>query len=277
MTTRATSSGTVRASRRSRAGERAGTAKKRTHRTFKHDDTVRQVRVDLAAAFRMAARLGYQESIGGHFSVELPGATSRFILNPMGLFWSEITASKLIVVDHDGNKVSGEGQLEPTAFHIHAAIHRAHPHARCVIHVHTPYATALAVLDKARFEFVHQSGLRFFGKIAYDDAFNGLVTDKDEGARLARALGDSRVMFLANHGQIIVGRSVAEAYQYTYALERNCMYIALARMHGMALRRVPDAVCRSTQEALEHDPLGADVLFAGVKRILEREEPGYAD
>src|SRR5947208_1827325 len=82
-------------------------------------------RVDLAAAFRMAARLGYQESIGGHFSVEVPGATSCFILNPMGLFWSEITASKLIVVDHDGNKVSGDGQLEPTAFHIHAAIHRA--------------------------------------------------------------------------------------------------------------------------------------------------------
>jgi ribulose-5-phosphate 4-epimerase/fuculose-1-phosphate aldolase len=277
MNTRATPPATVRAPRRSRTGERAGTTKKRTRRTRKHDDTVRQVRVDLAAAFRMAARLGYQESIGGHFSVEVPGATSRFILNPMGLFWSEITASKLIVVDHDGNKVSGEGQLEATAFHIHAAIHRAHPHARCVIHVHTPYATALAVLDKARFEFVHQSGLRFFGKIAYDDAFNGLVTDEDEGARLARVLGDSRVMFLANHGQIIVGRSVAEAYQYTYALERNCMYMALARMHGMALRRVPDVVCRSTQQALEHDPLGADVLFAGVKRILDREEPGYAD
>ena len=277
MTTRATSPGTARAIRRSRAGERAGTAKKRARRTSKHDDTVWQVRVDLAAAFRMAARLGYQESIGGHFSVQVPGATSRFILNPLGLFWSEITASKLIVVDHDGNKISGEGQLEPTAFHIHAAIHRAHPHARCVIHVHTPYATALSVLDKARFEFVHQSGLRFFGKIAYDDEFNGLVTDKDEGTRLARALGDSRAMFLANHGQIIVGRTVAEAYQYTYALERNCMYIALARMHGMPLRRVPDAVCRSTQEALEHDPLGADVLFAGVKRILDREEPGYAD
>jgi ribulose-5-phosphate 4-epimerase/fuculose-1-phosphate aldolase len=276
MNTRATSPAIARRTR-SLAGGGAGTTEKRIHQAYEHDEAVWPVRVDLAAAFRMAARLGYQESIGGHFSVEVPGAASRFILNPMGLFWSEITASKLIVVDHDGNKVSGEGELEPTAFHIHAAIHRAHPHARCVIHVHTPYATALAVLDRARFEFVHQSGLRFFGKIAYDDAFNGLVTDKNEGARLARALGDSRVMFLANHGQIIVGRSVAEAYQYTYALERNCMYIALARMHGMALRRVPDAVCRSTQQALEHDPLGADVLFAGVKRLLDREEPGYAD
>jgi len=277
MSTRATSVAPAQARRRLRAGERIGAAKKPTRRTHERDEATWQVRVDLAAAFRMAARLGYQESIGGHFSCEVPGARSRFILNPMGLFWSEITASKLLVVDHDGRKLSGEGQLEPTAFHIHAAIHRAHPHARCVIHVHTPYATGLAVLDKARFEFVHQSGLRFFEKIAYDDEFNGLVTDENEGARLARALGDNRVMFLANHGQIIVGRSVAEAYQYAYALERNCMYIALARLHGVALRRVPDAVCRSTQQALEDDPLGADVLFAGVKRILDREEPGYAD
>src|SRR5262249_31312175 len=122
---------------------------------------------------------------------------------------------------------SGEGEIEPTAFHIHAAIHRVHPHARCVIHAHTPYATALAVLENARFEFIHQSGLRFFERIAYYDAFNGLVNDENEGARLAAALGDARVLFLANHGHIIVGRSVAEAYQYTYALERNCMYLAL--------------------------------------------------
>jgi len=247
------------------------------HRLYQEDEALRQTRIDLAAAFRMAARLGYQESIGGHFSVEVPGAKSRFVLNPMGLFWSEITASKLIVVDLDGNKISGDGELEATAFHIHAAIHRAHPHARCVIHTHTPYATGLAILEQPRFEFVHQIGLRFFGKVAYYDAFHGLVNDKDEGARLAQALGDARVMFLANHGQIVVGRSVAEAYQYTYALERNCMYMALARMHDQPLRRVPDDVCRATQEALEHDPLGADVLFAGVKRLLDREEPDYAD
>src|SRR5689334_19024674 len=85
-------------------------------------DAVGQTRVDLAAAFRMAARLGFQESIGGHFSAQVPGVPNRFILNPMGLFWSEITASKLIVVDHNGNKVSGDGEIEPTAFHIHAAI-----------------------------------------------------------------------------------------------------------------------------------------------------------
>jgi ribulose-5-phosphate 4-epimerase/fuculose-1-phosphate aldolase len=250
---------------------------KRTRRGSGRDDALWQARVDLAAAFRMAARLGWQESIAGHFSFEVPGATRRFVLNPLGLFWSEISASKLIVVDHDGSKLAGDGQIEPTAFHIHASIHRAHRNARCVIHTHMPFATGLAVLDNARFEFVHQSGLRFFNRIAYDDAYNGLVTDDDEGARLARVLGDKRVIFLANHGQIIIGRSVAEAYQYTYALERNCMYIAFARMQGLPLRRVPDAVCRSTQHSLDRDPIGADVLFAGVKRILDREEPDYAD
>jgi len=132
------------------------------------------------------------------------------------------------------------------------------------------------VLDGARFEFVHQSGLRFFERIAYYDAFNGLVNDENEGARLAAALGDARVLFLANHGHIIVGRSVAEAYQYTYALERNCMYLTLARMHGRPLKRVPDEVCRTTRQSLDDDPLGADVLFAGVKRLLDREEPDYS-
>lgn len=247
-----------------------------THRLYDADDALRHTRIDLAAAFRMAARQGWQESIGGHFSVEVPGPTPRFLLNPMGAFWAELTASKLIVVDHNGDKLQGDGAVESTAFHIHAAIHRAHAHARCVIHTHMPYATALAILEEPRFEFIHQGGLRFFDKVAYYDSFNGLVTNDDEGARLAQALGDARVMFLANHGQIIVGRSIAEAYQYTYALERNCMYLALARMHGKPLRRVPDDVCRATRQALDTDPLGADVLFAGVKRLLDRAEPDYA-
>src|SRR5438128_2456322 len=104
------------------------------------EDVALQTRIDLAAAFRMAARLGFQESIGGHFSAQVPGVANRFILNPLGLFWSEITASKLIVVDHEGKKLGGDGEIEPTAFHIHAAIHRTNPHARCVIHTHTPYA-----------------------------------------------------------------------------------------------------------------------------------------
>ena len=155
-----------------------------------HGDAAWQTRVDLAAAFRMAAKLGYQESIGGHFSAQVPGAPDRFILNPLGLFWSEITASKLIVVDHEGNKVSGEGEIEPTAFNIHAAIHRTHAHARCVIHTHTPYATSLAVLDGARFEFVHQSGLRFFERqeVKHALAYLRLAGNPDDDTAFTRVV-----------------------------------------------------------------------------------------
>ena len=240
------------------------------------NDPTQQTRIDLAAAFRMAASLGYQEGMGGHFSARTPGRDGRFLINPLGLFWSEITASSLIVADLEGNKVEGEGELERTAACIHSHIHRACPEAGCVIHTHMPYATAISVLDGGRLEFIHQGSLHFYDKVAYDDRFGGLVTDDQEGQRIAGVMGDKRVLFLANHGQIVTGPTVADAYHYTCTLERMCMYQALARMHGLPLRYVQDDVAVETVRALADDVINGDLVFAGVKRILDREELDYA-
>ena len=189
------------------------------------------MRIDLAAAFRLAVRLDLHEGVCNHFSVMLPDG-KRFLLNRYGLHWSEVTASNLLALDADGKILEGEGEFEKTAFYIHSRIHLANPRATCVLHTHMPYATALTLLEGGRLEMVEQNALRFHDDIAYDDVYNGLVVDNAEGDRLARALGGKRVMFLANHGVIVVGPTVAEAFDALYYLERACRLQVLARSMG---------------------------------------------
>src|SRR3954449_1194524 len=200
----------------------------------------RAARVDLAAAFRLAVRMDLHEGVCNHFSVMLPGG--RFLLNRYGLHWSEVSASNLLALDAQGRILEGEGEFEKTAFYIHSRIHLANPHAACVLHTHMPNATALTLLEDGRLEMVEQNALRFDDDIAYDDTYNGLVVDNAEGDRLARALGSKRVLFLANHGVIVVGPSVAEAFDSLYYLERACRLQVLARATGMPLRTVRSEV-----------------------------------
>ena len=237
---------------------------------------IRQARIDVAAALRMAVRLGMHEGICNHFSVMLPGIDC-FLLNPYGMHWSEVRASDLLVVDGEGRVLEGEGEAEATAFYIHSRIHLAHPRAACVLHTHMPYATALTLLEGGRLEMAEQNALRFHDDIAYDDVYNGLVVDDAEGDRLARALGAKRVMFLASHGVIVVGESVAEAFDSMYYLERACRLQVLARSMGGKLRAVRPDVVRKTCQLMRADaPKYAEAHFGALKRILEREEPGYS-
>jgi ribulose-5-phosphate 4-epimerase/fuculose-1-phosphate aldolase len=236
----------------------------------------RAARVDLAAAFRLAVRLDLHEGVCNHFSVMLPDG-ARFLLNRYGLHWSEVSASNLLALDSGGRLLGGDGEYEKTAFWIHSRIHVAHPRAACVLHTHMPYATALTLLEDGRLEMIEQNALRFHGDVAYDDAYNGLVVDQAEGDRLARVLGAKRVLFLANHGVIVVGPSVAEAFDALYYLERACRLQVLARMMGGRRRPVRDDVVEHTYRLLREDaPKYAGAHFEALKRILDREEPAYS-
>jgi len=236
-------------------------------------------RVDLAAAFRLAVRMDLHEGVCNHFSLMLPDAQGgwRFLLNRYGLHWSEVTSSNLLALDSEGKILQGEGEFEKTAFYIHSRIHLAHPRAACVLHTHMPYATALTLLEHGRLEMVEQNALRFHDDIAYDDVYNGLVVDDGEGDRIAAALGAKRVLFLANHGVIVVGPSVAEAFDLMYYLERACRLQVLARSMQGTLRAVRPEVVRETRRLMLADaPAYAGAHFAALKRILDREEPGYS-
>jgi ribulose-5-phosphate 4-epimerase/fuculose-1-phosphate aldolase len=240
----------------------------------------RAMRVDLAAAFRLAVRLDLHEGVCNHLSVMLPGGKA-FLLNRYGLHWSEVSASNLLALDADGRLLEGDGEFEKTAFYIHSRIHLAHPGATCVLHTHMPYATALTLLEGGRLEMVEQNALRFHNDIAYDDVYNGLVVDNPEGDRLARALGSKRVMFLANHGVIVVGPTVAEAFDLMYYLERACRLQVLGRSmmanSGGKFRAVRPEVVEQTYKLILADaPKYAAAHFEALKRILDREEPAYS-
>jgi ribulose-5-phosphate 4-epimerase/fuculose-1-phosphate aldolase len=233
-------------------------------------------RIDLAAAFRLAVRMDLHEGVCNHFTLMLPGGR-RFLLNRYGLHWSEVSASNLLAVDATGRVLEGEGEFEKTAFYIHSRIHLAHPRAACVLHTHMPHATALTLLEDGRLGMVEQNALRFHDDIAYDDTYNGLVLDSAEGDRIARALGDKRVLFLANHGVIVVGPSVAEAFDSLYYLERACRLQVLARSMNGKLRAVRPEVVRNTHRTLLADaPAYANAHFGALKRILDRDEAGYS-
>jgi len=234
------------------------------------------MRVDLAAAFRLAVRMDLHEGVCNHLSAMLPDGKT-FLLNRYGLHWSEVTASNLLGLDADGRILAGDGEFEKTAFYIHSRIHLAHPRATCVLHTHMPYATSLTLLEGGRLEMVEQNALRFHDDIAYDEVYNGLVVDDAEGDRLARALGSKRVMFLANHGVIVVGTTVAEAFDAMYYLERACRLQVLARSMGGKLRPVREEVVRKTYQLIQADtPKYAGAHFEALKRILDREEPDYS-
>jgi ribulose-5-phosphate 4-epimerase/fuculose-1-phosphate aldolase len=238
-------------------------------------DEIRQARIDLAAAFRLADRLGLGEGICNHFSLMVPGRSDRFLLNRYGLHWSEITASSLLVVDGEGRLIEGDEAPEPTAFYIHGRLHRANAHARCVLHTHMPYATALTMVEDGRLEMAHQNALRFVGQIAYDDSYNGPALDEAEGDRMVAALGDKRVLFLANHGVIVVGASVAEAFDELYYLERACQTQILAQSMGRPLRLVSGQIQNRTYRQYERERPSLARHFEALKRLLDRDSPNY--
>ncbi|HEX6142850.1 MAG TPA: aldolase [Geminicoccaceae bacterium] len=242
------------------------------------DNSERHGRVELAAALRYACRLGLHEGVCNHFSLALREDGSEFLVNPQGLHWSELRASDLVRVRGDGTIVSGAGPVEDSAFYIHGRMHAARPGARCILHTHMPYATALTSLERGRLEPVTQNALRFTGRIAYDDDYGGLALDASEGDRLAAALGDRQILFMANHGVAVVGGEVALAFDDLYYLERACQVQVLAMSTGRPLRRVPDEEVARTGEQMERSgPEQAHLHFAAIKRILDREEPDYAD
>ena len=240
------------------------------------DNVIRHGRIELAAALRWAARVGLHEGVCNHFSLAVSDDGRRFLVNPWGRHFAEATASEMVLVDVDGTVTEGDGPPEPTAFFIHGRIHANVPRARCVLHTHMPHATALTSVQGGRLEMVTQNALRFYGRVAYDDDYNGLALDEAEGDRLAALLGDRDVLFLANHGVIVAGGSVAEAFDDLYYLERACQNQVLAMSTGRPLKYVPDEIARRACPLMAEDRTQAGLHFEAIRRVLDREEPGYA-
>jgi ribulose-5-phosphate 4-epimerase/fuculose-1-phosphate aldolase len=241
----------------------------------------RQARIDLAACHRLAARFGFNEGIDNHLTMLVPGRSERFYLAPFGLLWSEVKASDLLELDFSGKVVAGRGLVEDTALYIHLSVHRLLPAARCVLHTHMPYATALGMLEDPRLEMAGQNALGFHHDIAYVE-YNGLAFDYSEGERLARAMGSRSVLMLRNHGVLVIGGSAAQAFERLYFLERACQSQILALSSGRPLHVLPQSLIEATAAQFRSgDKVGGaertELHFQALKRMLDRTEADYAN
>ena len=210
------------------------------------DETERQARVDLAAALRWTARWDFNEGVANHFSLALDAEGKRFLMNPCGRHFSTIRASELLELDaDDASCLEGSEAPDISAWSIHGTIHRSRPGARCVMHTHMRYATAISAIAGGRLENCHQNAARYWGRIAYDDHFNGLAVNDDEGGRIANALGNKSVMFMAAHGVSVIGDSVAETVDDLYYLEKACDRISRPWPRCISLNSSASSTARS--------------------------------
>ena len=232
-----------------------------------------QDKIDLTCTLRAAAEMGLHEGVCNHFSHALDGNT--FLINPQGIQWSEMVPSDIVTVDAAGNRVAGNRAVEPTAFFIHSRIHRAKPQARCIMHAHMPYATALTLLEDGRLEWCSQNAVRFHGRIAYDSQYNGLALDDAEGDRICATLANADILFMANHGVLVCGSSIANAFDDLYYLERAAMVQVLAQSTGKRLRIIPDAIAARTATQHEQERQQSMLHLQALKRRLDHGDPGW--
>jgi len=237
---------------------------------------LKQARIDLTAALRTAARLGLGEGVCNHFSLEVPGEPDKFLINPQGLHWSEITPGDLMVVNSKGDVVEGRHSVEPTAFFIHYGVHTV-AKKKCVLHTHMPWATALTLLENPTLETrVNQNAMRFHGRVAYDMDFGGPALAMDEGERIAQATGGKDIVFMAHHGVMVCNDRIDYAFDDLYYLERSCMAQVMALSTGRKLRLVSEEMAAKTGAMIEGERQQSALHFAALKRILDRDEPGWS-
>ncbi len=249
------------------------------HAIDSNTDTVSQARIDLAAALRLAVYHELEEGIDNHFTVTVPGYDDRYLVLPFGLHWSEARASDMLIFNEPGDTLDGDGIVELSAQCIHAPIHRI-TGKRVVFHTHQNWALALNMLADNRLIPACQTSAFFDGKIAYDDHYPGTADTLQEGERLAALIGGKEVVFLKNHGVLVAADSIARAYRLLYMLERVCRAQIRALGTGQKLQPISREVIRQVQTPDEHDRHKGQrdhLFFAALKRLLDREMPGYAD
>ena len=236
------------------------------------------VRVDLAAAYRLVSRYGWEDLVFTHISARVPGTEDQFLINPYGLFFDEITASSLVKIDQDGNKLQDSPfDVNAAGFIIHSAIHAVRHDAKCVLHTHTPSGVAVAT-QRAGLLPISQHSLFVLSSLGYHD-FEGPALDADEKPRLVADLGENRCLILRNHGLLTVGETVADAFVNMYYLEASCSIQVRAQSGGGELIPVPKEVMdkgyASTAAAQRRVGGQGRLVWPGLLRRLDRTDPSY--
>ena len=237
---------------------------------------IEQQRLELTAVLRWAARLGMQEAVANHFSVAVSDNGRQFLLSPNGRFWARTKASDLLHLDVDDPHVFSQPDIpDPTAWHLHSALHQHLPQARCVLHTHMPYATTLCCLQDYELQMVDQNACRFFNRIVYDRQFGGMAF-QEESERLVKLVGrDKSIIFMGNHGVAVLGTSIAQAFDELYYLEMACRVQVLALSTRQPLAILPDDIAEKTCTEWIEFPQIAENHLREIMATLDDEEPEY--
>jgi len=236
-----------------------------------------QLRTDLAALFRVTARLGLHEAVANHFSAAVSADGKQFLLNPKWKHFSRIKASDLLLLDADDTDVRKRSDIDPTAWAIHGQIHRLMPRARVAMHLHPPFATTIASLRDPAILPIEQNTARYFNRVATDTLYGGMADTEAEGERLARLIGNRSRLMMGNHGVMVVANTVGEAFDDMYTMERACQILVQAYSTGQPLNVLSDDVAERTARDWEGIVDFSLAHFEEMKAILDREDPSYRD
>ena len=236
----------------------------------------RAIRVDLAACYRMVAHYGWDDLIFTHISARVPGPEAHFLINPYGMLFEEVTASSLVKVDLDGNKVlDSDFDINPAGFNIHSAVHAAREDAHCVLHLHTNEGVAVSILEDG-LEAFSQASLFPLSGLSYHD-YEGVSLDPDEKQRLVADLGDNNFFVLRNHGLLTCASTIPDAFLFMYIMQRAAETQLLAQGTGKPLIKVPDAILAGIQSMAKEvlKSSGGQMAWPGILRKLDRDYPGF--
>jgi len=233
-----------------------------------------EARRDLAAIFRWSAREAMHEGIANHFSLAVSDDGQIFLMNPYGVHFSKMRASDLLLLDARKTPSDYAETVDPTAWWIHGAMHRNNPQARCIVHLHSHYATALSALKDPSLLPVDQTSCRFFNRVAVDIGFDGMGLG-DEAERLSTILGNKRMVMMGNHGFMTVAESPALAFDLAYYYERACRTYLTARASGLELSVLPDIIAEKTAKQWEIQDQTVHQHLRAIRTILDEEEPEY--
>lgn len=236
-------------------------------------------RIHLAAAHRLAVLHELDEGIDNHFTISHPEREGEYLILPFGLHWSEAKASDLVAFDDRGRTTEGDSVVEMSAWCIHAPVHRM-CNARVVLHTHQTWALTLNMLKDNRVLMATQTACFYDGLIAYDDDYCGTADFPEEGERLAKLLGERKILMMKNHGILVAGDTVAQAYRRLYRMERVCRNQVLAMSTGRELQVLDPKIVAAVQAPADRETHTTrereDLFFAAMMRVLDRVNPGYA-
>jgi ribulose-5-phosphate 4-epimerase/fuculose-1-phosphate aldolase len=240
-----------------------------------------EARVELAAAYRLTAMMGWSDMLGTHISCRVPDTEDQFLINPYGMLFDEMTASALIKCDIEGNKLSKSPyEINEAGFTIHSAIHMGAHEAHAVMHCHTQYGVAVSA-QKDGLLPITQMALTALSLVRYHD-YEGVAENLDERERLVNDLGDGAMLILRNHGTLTVGATIGEMFARMYRLERACKFQITASGGGAEINSIPQEIIDHTLEQGRHinskggRAAGGELMWAALRRKLDRENPGYA-